>query len=922
MKTLPLFFIIFFSLQVSTNAETYPDSLKTVLAKASHDSIRMQALDPLVKYYFGQDLDTALYYAMQSLEVAKRLENPQFRPVAYNFVATILQYQEKYEQSLEYYFEGLRFSDSIEFTRYSALLSGNIGLLYSKENENEKAIPYLQKSMKLSKEINYEQGVANSLTYLGLSFYNLDNYDSAKVYFLESMERYRELEDLDGVSNCINNLGAIEFELGNFDKALQYYKESFTIVENDASDSTFYLQNVGGVFREKGKLDSAQLYFQKGLEIAQRMESFNRQATFYEELVSVSKLKGQYKLATSYFEQWMIAKDSINERLNNDRVADMEVKYDTQEKEKALVQKELEVERQKSLRNRVFWIGLFSILFLLFLIQLLRSRQRLRQQEAALALKLEKAEAEKLREMDKIKSNFFANISHEFRTPLTLILSPLEQFLKGTFKGDRNKYYRIMIRNSKRLLALVNQLLELSRLESGKMQLQLTKKDINQFIRVVIYSFESIAERKQIVYEVDLQEINREVYYDADKLEKILVNLLSNAFKFTPEEGWIRIKARFEEIDLSPYLKISIQDNGIGIPKEEIEHIFDRFYQVQTSDMGAGSSGIGLALAKELTLLHKGEINVESEEGNGTHFQLSICLDHRLLQPGQILSEELIERVSDKSSMVRDQAKMNKPEPQNLDQYISKKPIVLVVEDNPDVSTFIKDQLEENYQIIQAENGKIGFGLALEQTPDLILSDVMMPEMDGIELCNRLKTDQRTSHIPLILLTAKATQGDKLEGLRTGADDYLTKPFHSDELNLRINNLIEKGNKLRAFYSQKERFKPTEVTVNSIDEQFLTKVQELIEDNMEEDQFSVVELSEKLNMSRSQLHRKLKSLTGRGPNQIIRDMRLLRAKELLAKGAGNATEVAFSVGFSSGAYFSKCFSDAFGMTPTEAMKQI
>lgn len=463
------------------------------------------------------------------------------------------------------------------------------------------------------------------------------------------------------------------------------------------------------------------------------------------------------------------------------------------------------------------------------LFQYYRNRQRIRRKETELALQLEKAEAEKLRELDQLKSNFFANISHEFRTPLTLILSPLRQMIDGNFKADRQKYYRIMERNGRRLLHLVNQLLDLSRLEGGRMQLAVAKGDLSAFVRAIAFSFESLAIRKQVELAINGADQPCEAWFDPDKMEKILSNLLSNAFKFTPEGGR------------------------------------------------------------------------ESQAGQGAVFAVRFPIGEQQYKAAEKVLETI--PISKISPVISNAAPAAVAIP-DIKPLISKeeKPMVLVEEDNADVRALIKDQLTANFEVREAGHGKEGLLQATEQIPDLIVTDLMMPEMDGVELCRRLKTDERTSHIPVIMLTAKAEREDRLEGLRTGADDYLVKPFDAEELRVRINNLIEQRRRLRERFGRDAVFKPTEVAVTPVDETFLRQVLETIEANMDEETFSVVELSQAVNMSRSQLHRKLKALTDKSPNQIIREMRLQRARELLEKGAGNASEIAFMVGFNSLAY--------------------
>jgi signal transduction histidine kinase/DNA-binding response OmpR family regulator len=535
---------------------------------------------------------------------------------------------------------------------------------------------------------------------------------------------------------------------------------------------------------------------------------------------------------------------------------------------------------------------------------------------AALAYKVRlnekaKAEATRIRDMDEIKSKFFANISHEFRTPLTLIQGPLQQIEENTRRNEEAatvplRHIKTMRRNTDRLLELVNQLLDLSKLDSGKMKLQIIKGDVLQLLKALTASYDSMAERKGIHYHVHFPEGTTIAFFDKDKLEKIVSNLLGNALKYTNEGGTVSVDVAIEE----NRLRIAVDDNGPGIAKKELDKIFDRFYQVEgTEDKG---SGIGLALVKELVDLYRGQISVSSEPGKGSRFKVSLPVEKASFKENELVyGEWKSEEAFINRSIEETEETINKEITQ------STLPLLLVVEDNADLRNFIKETVQSNYQIIEATNGKEGLEKAIAEVPDIIVSDVMMPVMDGFALAEKLKKDERTSHIPLILLTAKAGQQHKLEGLETGADDYLTKPFDAKELLVRIQNLIHQRKLLRKKFAGEILLKPSEVAVNSADEVFLNKIMKAIEENMSEEEFGVEALAKEAAMSRSQLHRKLVALTGQSPSEILRNTRLLRAKELLQKKSATPSEVAFKVGFNSHAYFSKCFKEEFGVSPSE-----
>jgi signal transduction histidine kinase/DNA-binding response OmpR family regulator len=524
-----------------------------------------------------------------------------------------------------------------------------------------------------------------------------------------------------------------------------------------------------------------------------------------------------------------------------------------------------------------------------------------------------KAEALRIREMDVIKSRFFANISHEFRTPLTLIIGVIQQIKDRTTSKQRNedaivvtdRQLNTMNRHADRLLELVNQLLDLSRLDSGKMKLQIIRGDVLQVLKTMSHAFDSVAERKQIHYHLHFPEKTQIAFFDQDKLEKIFTNLLSNAFKYTPERGTVSVNVDMED----GRLRMIVEDSGPGIAKKELDKIFDRFYQVEgTEDKG---SGIGLALVKELTDLYGGQITVSSDEGKGTQFRISLPVTKNAFREDEIVYGEW----KGEAKTIHNSSESE--ESVNQAAHSPDLPLMLVVEDNTDLRQFIRESMQSSCNVIEATNGSEGLQFAIDEIPDIIVSDVMMPGMDGFALTEKLKKDDRTSHIPVILLTAKAGQTHKLEGLSTGADEYLTKPFDVKELIVRAQNLINGRKLLRKKFAGQITLKPSEVSPSNPESEFLKRIMDAIEKNMHQEQFGVEELARTVAMSRSQLHRKMIALIDKAPSEVLRQTRLLRAKELLEKKSTSPAEVAYQVGFNSHSYFSKCFKEEFGMSPSE-----
>ncbi|WP_339785756.1 hybrid sensor histidine kinase/response regulator transcription factor [uncultured Imperialibacter sp.] len=516
-------------------------------------------------------------------------------------------------------------------------------------------------------------------------------------------------------------------------------------------------------------------------------------------------------------------------------------------------------------------------------------------------------QARQLQEMDKVKSNFFANISHEFRTPLTLILGPLNDRADGNDAVMPGSVLSMMKSNADRLLRLINQLLDLSKLETGLLKLEAAKYDFVSFVKGLTRSFDSLAERRGLTLSIYSEVDSLDIFFDVDKIEKVFFNLITNAIKFTEDGGSVSLTIR----ELQESVEIDVADSGIGIPEDQLKNIFERFYQVDSSiTRFQEGSGIGLALTRELVELHHGSISVSSTRDKGTVFTVKLLKGSAHFGKDEIVAEKVTADVATKpakskvlteTGIVADDGRL----------------VVLVVEDNPDVRAYIKSQLEGQFRILEAGDGEEGLAMSKEKVPDLIISDVMMPVMDGYTLTKKLKEHVGTSHIPVVLLTARADSEDKIEGLVTGADDYLTKPFDGKELAVRIDNLINIRQKLRERIRQQVLLEPSSVEAMSMDETFIRKAVALLEKHLADSELNVEWLSDEMSMSRMHLHRKLKALTDQSPSEFIRSIRLKRAHQLIRQRSATVTEIAFEVGFNNLSYFSKCFKEEYGLLPSE-----
>lgn len=586
--------------------------------------------------------------------------------------------------------------------------------------------------------------------------------------------------------------------------------------------------------------------------------------------------------------------------------------------------------------------------------QLAFGKQLIEGQKAELELKNQQIseQRDKLIELNKhvklvnqLKLRFFTNISHEFRTPLTLILGPLEKLI-SSWKGDLNTLETLQLinRNAQRLLHLINQLMEFRKIESGKMELKVSQGNINQFLQNIFSSFNHLASQQQIKYSFTSLDHNPDCWFDHEKLENVVFNLLSNAFKFTPPQGTISLSVSLvnqecrndkpgnelkpaKNVLISPFLEIKVTDTGVGISEEHIAHVFKRFYQVNTSEsLKVRGSGIGLSLSRELVKVHHGTISVESKPNQGSVFTVQLPVLKKCFTPDEILEEpvEMKATINDQVLKLTEELLAKVPEPIRktysapVDGY--KKPLILVAEDNYDLRCHISASLNDEYRVMEAENGKVAYELAKDYNPELILSDIMMPVMDGLELCSRLKNNLHTSHIIVVLLTARTSVENWIEGLETGADDYIPKPFDLNILRVRIRQLIEARRRLKKHFGKELAPGEAEVSISPADTQFMNKVLEVVEQNFSNPDFGVEELVSKMFLSHSLVHKKLSAIADQSAGDFITSFRLKKAAQLLQRPDMNVSEIAYEIGFNDPKYFSRQFKKYFGTTPSEYCK--
>ncbi|MCD4744708.1 MAG: tetratricopeptide repeat protein [Bacteroidales bacterium] len=966
-----LFLSLIISFHVISQQQEKIDSLNQALNNAVEDTTKINILFDLFWEYRRIDPDTALNYASLSLELSKKINyssgianslfcigiiyksRSDFKRAkellseSINYykktgdsldvascqmeIGVIYNKQNNYQKALEYLQKAQKFFIESGNKEKLSRIYNILGSIYSSQNQFDKALEYYQRSLNINEETGFELGMSVNYNNIGSVYREMKLYQKAIDSYLKSLKIKKRINDKVGIASIYNNLGLSYFEQENIQKAIEYHFRALEIFEQlgDKRRISMCYINLAHDYLQFAQPEKAINYAKRGLEFAKKtnyQESL-KEANYV--LAEANAKMKQFKKAYKYYQLYTIYKDSLYDDKVIRLITEMESGFEMEKKEKEIAilnsekeKQELKMQKQQAQRNLLIGLTVMILLIVCFLYARYRSKQKINKQ---------------LRQINETKSRFFANISHEFRTPLTLLLGPLEKLMDHLKKEDKN-LVRMMYRNATRLLFLNNQLLDLSKLESGNLKLEVVYANITEAMKGMVMSFQSYAEHRKIDFQYHFPKEALYTYFDLDKIEKIVYNLLSNAFKFTPETGKvtfiatvftpqnrIQLPLKLKKIS-GNFLSITIKDTAKGIPKEHLLRIFDRFYQVDNAlSRQHEGTGLGLSLTKELVEMHHGVITVDSKVDKGSTFTVILPLDKKVYSDDKIIpteektSKSFIKEISEsdsykKDSSYTDAAKSLSVKPEEIIQ-------VLIVEDNEDMRNYISECMSDSSNIIKASDGAEGFETAIENLPDLIITDLMMPGMDGMELCQKLKTDERTSHIPVIMLTALAEIEDKIKGLETGADDYIAKPFNRQELITRVQNLIEQRKRLRERFSREVKIQPKDITVTSADEKFLLKIISVVEDNLSDPDLNVELFVSKANMSRSQLHRKIKALTDQATTEFIRTIRLKRAAQLLDQHHGTISEIVYAVGFSSLSYFSKCFQKQFGMSPKEFVER-
>jgi signal transduction histidine kinase/CheY-like chemotaxis protein len=914
--------------------EFYSESVQ-IFEKLGDEQQKATSISNLgTAYYVLGDFSKSIDFYSKALETIDSAKYASETASYLNDVGTIFKEWGNRTKALEYFLRALKINNMINNKRYKATNLDNIASIYAEEGDYTIALQYIHQALAIEKEIDNVYGMATSFQTISSFHQKNSQIDSSLHYLRNALKCYDFVGDKLGLANTYSNYGEAYLLKKEYDKSLSYFvlaKDIAQSIDNEKGIA-YALGGIGKAHFYLGNLNSAIVTFEKSVMLAEKHNYTPLLLSNYRYLAKAHKKRGNRGDEANYLEKLLSVKDTVYQQEKQKQASELLARFESERKEseiQLLNQRNLiarnQLARQRTTIAVVVIVLIFSIVgvFLLFrryrekkrINQLLENKNREieeKQREIERQNRTLEEQAYKLRELDEIKTRFFTNISHEFRTPLTLIIGPVEQLLSKPLENESEATLKRVLNNAQNLLGLINQLLEISKIEKGMVKMQFAKGNISRQLQFITEMFSNAAAEKKLDMQFHPKGNNFTGYFDKGKMERILFNLLSNALKNT-DKGEIRVI--LEHSVQKGFVKISVSDTGCGIEKEKVPFIFDRFYSTGITPEGRkASSGIGLAYTRELIKIYRGTVDVVSEVDEGSTFTIELpctldCFDKH--------EYELVDYSECETEVLNPKTTVPVAKAAGHENISREQETILLVEDHDELRRFIASNLVENYRVLEAENGRVGIDLALKERPHLIITDVMMPEVDGMELAKTLKNNEETSHIPIIMLTAKASEESRIAGLETQVDDYLTKPFSYRELSVRIKNLLTIRAKLREKYHRSITVNPSEVTTNSIDEQFLSKLLRIVEENMADTDFSVESLCDLAGTSRTALHNKLKSLLDQSATEFINSIRMKRAAHLLKSRSGTISEVAYTVGFNNLSYFNRLFKKCFGQTPSE-----
>ena len=856
------------------------------------------------------DYKEALNLHFRAYSVSEAANDTLGQIHALNNIGTDLRRTFSNTEASTYYYLALELSENNnKYLKMRAMAMNGLGNIFLALNKSKQAKSYFQQAFSIEHELGNTLGLAINYANLAEAYHIENDLDSALYYYEKSLEQNNIIDSDIGRSICKRAMGLIFYQKGNEEEAVRLLDEAFALMK-DSEDAFHKLEvqlSLAETYIDIGRTDVAEPHVMEILSQAKSVDSFDFIHRGYKLL---AKLKDKQELFHSAYEakeKAVVFRDSVLAQNSEVRILELENRYKAREAAQQiqlLTTENALAEKNKRTQQNIFFLSTFLLTLLIgFLYYRYNSKLKI---------------AKELEKVNEIKTKFFSNVSHEFRTPLTLIKGPLEKWLESDLPANLDKDARVMLRNAERLLFLVDQLLSLSKVDSGNFKINPQHADLSIALRGIANFFLHIANEKSIDYYIAIDASGKS-WVDLHIIEIIVTNLLSNALKFTEEKGTISI---IGENHKDAYV-VKVANSGERLSPEELNKLFDRFYSKAPSY--SGSTGIGLSLVKELCLLYDAKLSVEYNKENQIEFTVvfpplpqpelpeidDTALENLKIDRFQAVREGSVKHESTVVESVRSD-----------DDLLANKPLLLVVEDNDDLRNYIIDLFKDIYNTIEAKDGEEGIAVAREHIPDVIITDIMMPKMDGLELCNTLKEDVATNHIPIVILTALNEEKDLLAGLKNKADDYIVKPFGANILRHKVRNLLEVRNMMSQKYRKEFIIKPLNLLISDDEDTFAKILKDVLENEITNPDFGVDEFCEVAAMSRSQLYRKLKATVDMSASEFIRVHRVKLASELLKNKNLNVTDVCYSSGFTDTSYFSKSFKAVFKIPPTEYRKKL
>ena len=891
------------------------EDLKSLLSGYERDKDRvgkMVAMRELGKIYReSSDFKTALEYHEKALSLAKELKDTANIIYILNQLGTDFRRLGVLDEAAVRHYEALsycekysdRSSDKAKKNRVISLNGiGNIQLTLQNYDAAEKVFKEA-----LAGEKSLGSHIGQAINYANIGYVKEANgdRDSAWIYYSYSMEQNRLADSKLGISLCYNHFGRLSEQSGNWHKALESYQNSYDLMSGD-KDRWHWLEScfsIAKVYLAQGQTENAFSYIHEGLETARKINSWEHLAEAYRLKAEYEEKTGHYQASLGNYRRYVAYTDSISNEKNINHLNNLRVSYITEKgnKEKEVVSQAYSSEQQK--KKIILYFLIIVVIFSAAAISAL-----------IYALKIRARAQHIIKKNSLARQEFFTNVTHEFRTPLTVILGCAEQLKTTQEDSSRSIAIDAISRQGQRLLTLVNQLLDIAKVRSSLGKADWRIGNMPAFIQMVVEHIRPQATKNLVELEYFSDEKEVQMEFVPDFMYKILMNLLFNALKFTPKGGRIQIRSTV----VKQHIRIRVEDTGCGIKAEDLPRIFEPFFQAEKGS--EGGTGIGLALTRQMTEAMGGSIEVSSKPGEGTVFVLSLPI-----RQGAERSEKWIPESYAQAPSCEAADRTGKHDSPNRDDVVSKDmDIALVVEDNEDIARYIGNIIKDSFSVVYARNGREGLIKAEEYVPDVIITDIMMPEYDGLEMTRDIRKSELLNHIPVIIVTAKSDDAHKLQGLDCGADAYLIKPFSPDELKLRIRKLVCYRNMLREKYSRmltegNEGTKEPESP--ELEKKFLVKLNSFISAQISRSDLNSEVLADNMCLSKSQLNRKVKSITGMNTATYINQSRLAHAQILLQNPNKSIGDIVLMCGFESASYFTKLFKEKFGMTPSQYRKE-